>query len=254
MTPKLIQASPLPSLPTDEFPPPPELAPLGWLRSAAADEVASSEKGNRALRYPLPLVGADRDRSRKGWMDRFYCTKPCWDAKFCERLFCPYYHCEAERRCAKHVMDECEDMSENPYWKSWDDKVVTEDLQVLSHHMQCCNGGLHVWPSDVREVLEVDLQCGEDVGAWMDYLDWAPRTETVKVVRLVVYGYDGQLALPLFLKCPSFPFLHDIVLPDRKKEGNLIDVLWDLIKALEQSNPRLQHIIFEDADVYAIWE
>ena len=115
-----------------------------------------------------------------------------------------------------------------------------------------CDGGLHVWPRDVNQVVEVDLECREEVKECMMCLNWAPRTETAKVVRLVVYGFAGTRICPLFLMCQCFPLLHEIVLPDRKKEAKLFTDLCVLIEELAESNPRLQHVIFEDAQVQAI--
>ena len=109
-----------------------------------------------------------------------------------------------------------------------------------------------MWPRDVNQVLEVDLECVEDVQKYMMYLNWAPLSDTARVVRLVVYGFAGTRSWPLSLMCPCFPLLHEIVLPDRKKETKLLADLCDLIDDPAESNPRLQHVIFEDAEVETV--
>ena len=153
-------------------------------------------------------------------MEKFYCTKSCWGGKFCSRPFCPYYHSEAERRCAKHVEGECKDAGEHPYWK-------------------ICDDGLHVWPCDVNLTLSVDLECAEDVRALKDHLTWTPLNEAAKVVRLVVYGFTDIRTKPLELICPLLPLLHELVLPDRTKEYDLFVLLYDLVQTLALSNPKL---------------
>ena len=215
------------------YPPPPP--PLPRNPGAAYQEVMATEGGKLALDSPLPTVGVLCDGSSVDWMEKFYCTFPCWGGKSCRRAFCPYYHSEAERRCAKHVEGQCKDVSDHP-------------------HLKGCDAGLHVWPCDVKEIRSVDLECGEDVRAFMEYLKRTPLNETAKVVRLVVYGYAGVRSKALERMCSSFPLLHEIVLPDREKEYNLLVLLSDLIEKLPLSNPRLQYIIFQGAERVAVWE
>ena len=189
----------------------------------AAELLASSRTSTRLSLHPqLPNVGLE---------DKQWNVKPCHAGRGCRTNLCKYYHSLFERRCSGFSSGSC------------------------SNAM--CEQGLHVWPNEVQQVISVHLDPEEDPSEPFRFLGlWKmqPAQTRACVVRLEVQGFAGVRKQLLIELCCLFPLLHELSLPDRKREPNLLVYLADVCEKTAEPAPRLQKVIFEDGTVEHLWD
>jgi len=193
--------------------PPPSRAEAS-LRTKEEDTLLSTLLRQR----PAPKFG---EQHKERWkLDR------CYDKYACEKLDCQFYHSQIEKRCLDFVTTGiCE----------------TEECKDL-----------HVLPEQLAQTLTVDLESPADAVARLRAFEKKTIHERACYVRIVVYGFAGlrEELLKRFLKL--FPFLHEVVLPDRAREPNLLVYLCDIVEALQSKEgfcPNLRFACFEDGRV-----
>ena len=78
--------------------------------------------------------------------------------------------------------------------------------------------------------------------------------DRARYVRIVVRGFAQIRAALLQKIVEAMPLLHEMLLPDREWEPNLLVVLCDFVEPLAVSNPRLRSIIFKGEKIERLWE
>jgi len=107
--------------------------------------------------------------------------------------------------------------------------------------------------ADVCQTLEIDLeqptQCLERLRKLAD----RPYDELAAYVRLVVFGFAMVREKILKRILDLLPLLHEIMLPDRKREPSILVCLCDIVETCAKTNPGLHNVIFEDNTVESLW-
>ena len=169
---------------------------------------------NPCLERKCPVVAKNCDST---WN-----LRACEAGLKCPSVSCECYHSEAERRCHDFITKgSCADGDGCPL--------------------------LHVRTADeVVATYAVDLESPADAVARLSQVSAMPLHVRARYVRLVVWGFAGlrEEILKKFLKL--FPLLHEMVLPDRKREANLLVYLCDILEDCASSNPRLRDTVFQD--------
>jgi len=198
---------------------PPQAPPLPPA-SRAEPSLRSKEEdwalSNLLKQRPLPKF-AENSKDERWRVER------CFDKFQCQNLDCNFYHMECEKRC--------KEFSETGTCKDGDN----------------CKD-LHVLPDKITQTLTIDLESPADAVARLRAMEKKSRNDLACYARIVVYGFAGlrEELLKKFLKL--FPFLHEIVLPDRTREPNLLVYLCDIVEALQMIHccPNLRKVCFED--------
>ena len=139
-----------------------------------------------ALRRPLPVVCGNEPTFN---LDK------CFHGKKCDATVCIYWHSEKEKRCPWFTSNDCE--------------------HIKYGH---CRMGLHIDVKAVCETFAVDLECPVQAIERLRKLESQPAAHGASFVRIVVFGiaFVRKGLLKKFLE--HMPLLHEIVLPDRKRE------------------------------------
>ncbi len=174
-----------------------------------------------ALRRPLPVVCGNEPAFN---LDK------CFHGKKCDATVCIYWHSEKEKRCPWFTSNDCE--------------------HIKDGH---CRMDLHIDVKAVCETFTVDLECPVQAIERLRKLESQPAAHGASFVRIVVFGiaFVRKGLLKKFLE--HMPLLHEIVLPDRKREPNLLVALCDIVEDCSKSNPRLRSVVFEDGVDELLW-
>ena len=72
-------------------------------------------------------------------------------------------------------------------------------------------------------------------------------------VRAVVYGFASLHAPLLKSLLAQLPLVHELVLPDKDRDDQLILELINLAEEFTRSSPRLHQVIFRDGNSETLW-
>ena len=174
-----------------------------------------------ALRRPLPVVCGNEATFN---FDR------CHQGKKCEATVCIYYHSDKEKRCPWSMSNDCQHMKNGH-----------------------CRMGLHVDIAAICETFTLDLECPAQAMERLQKLVVQPAAHGASFSRLVVFGlaFIRKGLLKKFFE--HMPLLHEIILPDRKREPNLLVVLCDILEDCWKLVPRLRTVVFEDGAEELLW-
>lgn len=106
---------------------------------------------------------------------------------------------------------------------------------------------------DMHRAIEVDLENPKQAYQLLKALQQTRPDELAKYVRITVKGFAWIRAAVLHAIVETMPSLHEMWLPDREWELNLLVVLCDFVEPLCDTNPRLREIVFKDYRKEALW-
>mmetsp|Transcript_58370 Transcript_58370/g.155368 ORF Transcript_58370/g.155368 Transcript_58370/m.155368 type:complete len:202 (-) Transcript_58370:97-702(-) len=157
-------------------------------------------------------------------------VEKCKKGRKCDDRCCGNWHSQAEMRCPMFVQVNCKE-----------------------HANGSCKNGLHVQWSEVTESFAVDLESPRDAKARLRNLESQTPDMRARYSRIIVYGFAVVRVALLKRFLDILPLLHELMLPDRVRDPNLLVFLADMLEDCAQTNPRLREVVFQDNREEKMW-
>mmetsp|Transcript_86686 Transcript_86686/g.190294 ORF Transcript_86686/g.190294 Transcript_86686/m.190294 type:complete len:209 (-) Transcript_86686:305-931(-) len=159
---------------------------------------------------------------------RFYNTERCKSGN-CVDPNCQNYHTECERRC------------NDPRCQGTQNPALCSLLHIDPAVKEFAS-----YPAKVWRVDDIILRLSTK---------YSP-SQRAEILRVVVY--DLQIMGPhaksaIFRILELFPFVQEILLPDRKWNPFLLVAIEDIMTTLREKAPRFRTVIFQDGYVHHLW-
>ena len=136
------------------------------------------------------------------------------------------------------------------FWHSDKETICPKSCRLLPGH---CQLGLHIEASAVRETFSVDLECPQEAITKLQTLESEAAAYGAAFVRMVVFGIAYVRRGLLKKLLDRLPLVHELLLPDRKREPSLLVAVCDIVEGSWRMNPRLRTVVFADGVEEQLW-
>eukprot|EP00442_Polarella_glacialis_P030355 CAMPEP_0115069872 /NCGR_PEP_ID=MMETSP0227-20121206/12799_1 /TAXON_ID=89957 /ORGANISM="Polarella glacialis, Strain CCMP 1383" /LENGTH=221 /DNA_ID=CAMNT_0002456323 /DNA_START=85 /DNA_END=750 /DNA_ORIENTATION=+ len=206
----------MPLAPTNEVPPvwsPASVSPL-VLKGCA--QVRTHNPHRNCQDRDANIVGA---RLPSIGYDNFaWNVEQCQHKMACEAPACNNWHSPSEKRCRRFAL-------------------------VHKCEKEGCDDGLHVKAPDVSQVFVLDLTARSAVQE-VRTLEASSATLRAQYIRIVVWGFCSVRSALLRKALQALPLVHELALPDREASAGVEMTIFNTIKGVWRSCPRLRFVIW----------